>query len=165
LRALRTLFYLIRLQLNLALGSDQAIRYLQSMQMSSCSIVTLGIASILGACGINDPPYCDPPVPPNALYVGVRDSVSDRPLARGTIGTADAAGVHDTLITYGDDSTTLYSSRNAPGTYRVVLRRAGYRDWVAEAVKVEWGRCGGGNVGLDARLQAIAPPGSSWPAH
>lgn len=141
--------------------SYRAVCYLQSMQMPCHSTVTLAIASLLGACGINDPPFCDPPVPPNALYVGVRDSVSDRPLARGTIGTADAAGVHDTLITYGDDSTTLYSSRNVPGTYRVVLRRAGYRDWVAEGVRVEWGRCGGGNVGLAARLQAVAAPGLS----
>ena len=71
------------------------------------SIVLLVAASALGGCDISDPVWCDLPVPPYALFVGVRDSVTDRPLARGTIGTADAVGVHDTLITFGGDSTTL----------------------------------------------------------
>ena len=121
------------------------------------SIVVLAAASGLGGCGINEPAHCDLPVPPYALFVGVRDSVTNRPLARGTIGTADAVGVHDTLVTSGDDSTTLHSAHNAPGTYRLVLRRAGYRDWVTEGVKVEWGRCGVSNVAVGARLQPLAP--------
>jgi hypothetical protein len=126
------------------------------MKTLSRSIVSLAAASLLGACHL-DEPGCDPQIPPYALSVVVRDSVSNRSLARGTIGTADAAGVHDTLVAFGEDSTTLYSAHNVPGTYRIMLRRVGYHDWIAEGVKVEWGRCGGGDVGVLARLQPIAP--------
>jgi hypothetical protein len=112
-------------------------------------------ALCLAAC--SESTYCDLPVPPYAFYVGVRDSITNEPLARGTIGTADAPGVHDTLITIGDDSATLFAAHNVPGTYKIMLRRSGYRDWVTDGVKVEWGRCGGGNVAVGARLQPIAP--------
>jgi hypothetical protein len=128
------------------------------MKPLSQLLVAVAAALVLGGCGIKEPGYCDPPVPPYELFVGMHDSLTSRPLARGTIGTADAPGVHDTLVTFGEDSTTLYSAHNAPGTYRVLLRREGYRDWIAEDVKVEWGRCGGDNVALGARLQPIAPP-------
>ena len=121
--------------------------------LSSAGLFAL--VSCIAACG--DSTYCDPPVPPWALYVGVRDSITNAPLARGTIGTADAPGVHDTLITFGDDSATLFAAHNVPGTYRIMLRRSGYQDWVTDGVKVEWGRCGGGNVAVGARLQPISP--------
>jgi hypothetical protein len=127
------------------------------MSVAQRSIRPLAAAFCLGACGIGESTYCDLPVPPYALVIGVRDSVTNRPLARGTIGTADAPGVHDTLITMGDDSTGLVSAHNVPGTYSIVLRRPGYRDWTTDGVVVEWGRCGGGNVAVSARLQPILP--------
>ena len=70
------------------------------------------LALVVCVVGCGDSTYCDLPVPPYGFYVGVRDSITNVPLARGTIGTADAAGVHDTLITGGDDSTTLFSAHN-----------------------------------------------------
>ena len=115
------------------------------------------MALALCVVGCREPTYCDLPVPPYAFYVLVRDSITNAPLARGTIGTADARAVHDTLITIGDDSVTLFAAHNVPGTYSIVLRRPGYRDWLTDGVKVEWGRCGGGNVRVEARLQALAP--------
>jgi hypothetical protein len=115
----------------------------------------LALAVCLASC--REATYCDLPVPPYAFYVRVRDSITSVPLARGTIGTADAAGVHDTLITIGDDSTTLFAAHNVPGTYTIVLRRPGYHDWVSSGIKVDWARCGGGNVAVEARLQRIAP--------
>ena len=115
----------------------------------------LVLAVCLAAC--RETTYCDLPVPPYAFYVRVRDSITNVPLARGTIGTADAPGVHDTLITFGDDSTTLFAAHNVPGTYVIMLSRPGYHDWVSGGVKVEWGRCGGGNVAVVARLQPIVP--------
>ena len=114
------------------------------------------ISLLAAACGFGDPP-CDPPVPPFSMYVVVRDSLTARPLAKGTAGTADAIGVHDTLVTMGDDSTALYAAHNVPGTYRVTLRRPGYHDWVRDGIAVEWGRCGGGNVLVPARLQPLPP--------
>lgn len=115
------------------------------------------LAAVLSLVACADSTYCDLPIPPYAFYVGVHDSITNQPLARGTIGTADAPGVHDTLITFGDDSATLFAAHNIPGTYRIMLRRDGYHDWVTDGVKVEWGRCGGGNVAVGARLQPIAP--------
>lgn len=110
------------------------------------------------SCDALRPVQCDPPVPPHALFVVVRDSTSGQYLAHGTVGTADAVGIHDTLIAYPSDSTTLYSAHNAPGTYRVVLRRPGYKDWVKDGIAVVWDRCGGGNVAVSARLQPTTNP-------
>jgi len=116
----------------------------------------LAMSALAAGCGLPDPP-CDPPVAASSIFVVVRDSLTARPLAKGTAGTADASGVHDTLVTIGDDSTTLYAAHNVPGVYRVTLRHEGYRDWVRDGIAVEWGRCGGGNVLVAARLQPLAP--------
>ena len=119
--------------------------------------IPFALALAIGGCGASEPLTCDPPIPPYALYVNVRDSASGRPLAVGTSGTADAPGIHDTLTTMPGDSLTLYSAHNAPGTYQVVLQRAGYRTWAAAGVSVVWGKCGGGNVAVSARLQPLGP--------
>jgi hypothetical protein len=100
-------------------------------------------------------------VPPHALFVIVRDSISGAFLTEGTIGTADAAGIHDTLVVHSGDSTALYSAHNQPGTYKIVLHRPGYQLWEKDGIAVVWGRCGGGNVGVLARLQPANAPSTS----
>jgi hypothetical protein len=117
----------------------------------------LVIPAALAACGGPEITPCDLPVAPYALYVIVRDSVTNQPRAIGTAGTADAPGVHDTLVAFPPDSLTLYSKQNVPGTYTVRLWCDGYADWVTNGVEVVWGRCGGGHVRVVARLQPLTP--------
>jgi len=90
---------------------------------------------------------------PSLRMPSILASTIPLPMSRLRAGTADAPGVHDTLITIGEDSATLFAAHNVPGTYRIMLRRPGYHDWAADGVKVEWGPCGGGNVAVGARLQ------------
>jgi hypothetical protein len=91
--------------------------------------------------------------PPYAIYVAVRDSVTGRPIALGTTGTVEAFGTRDTLL--AGDSLYLYSSRNVPGNYRVELMHPGYAPWMQDNVAVVHGPCGGGNVGVYARLRPL----------
>jgi hypothetical protein len=116
--------------------------------MNASARIFVGLAVGLVGSGCSDPLICDPPVPPFALYVTVRDSISARPLAIGTVGTADSSGVHDTPISFSTDSLSLYAAHNAAGVYRVMLQQPGCRPWSVDNVDVEWSRCGGGGVAV-----------------
>ncbi len=83
--------------------------------------------------------------------------MTGRGAALGAWGTADAPGIHDTLINFGNDTLTLYSRYNAPGIYRVDLHRSGYQDWTASGVKVEGSECGPSTAVVHARLQPLMP--------
>ena len=101
---------------------------------------------------------CDPQISPYALIVTVLDSTTARPIALQTTGTADASGVHDTLLLFSPgDSARLHSSKNVQGRYRITLDRPGYRTWIAYGVNVVWSQCAGGNVAVVARMQAVTP--------
>lgn len=101
---------------------------------------------------------CDPQISPYALIVTVLDSSTARPIALKTTGTADAPGVHDTLLLFSPgDSARLHSSRNVQGRYRITLDQPGYRTWIAYGVNVVWSQCAGGNVAVVARMQAVTP--------
>ena len=101
---------------------------------------------------------CDPQISPYALIVTVLDSSTARPIALQTTGTADASGVHDTLLLFSPgDSARLHSSKNVQGRYRITLDRPGYRTWIAYGVNVVWSQCAGGNVAVVARMQAVTP--------
>ena len=122
----------------------------------------MSVCAALAACGDGDVTsaglMCDRQIAPYAIVVSVTDSVSGRPIALQTIGTADASAVHDTLVLYSPgDSLHLHSSKNVQGRYRITLDRQGYRTWIAYGVNVVWSACAGGNVPVAARLQPITP--------
>lgn len=114
------------------------------------------VLALLGACGRSDQRICDPPTPPYAIAVKVLDAVTGEPIADRTIGWADAGEVHDTLVYYPGDASWLYSKQNAPGSYRVVLRRPGYRDWISTVEAVPR-PCGGARGVVTARLERRGP--------
>lgn len=101
---------------------------------------------------------CDPQISPYALIVTVLDSSTARPIALQTTGTADAPGIHDTLLLFSPgDSARLHSSKNVQGRYRITLNQPGYRTWIAYGVNVVWSQCAGGNVAVVARMQGVTP--------
>ena len=128
--------------------------------VGACAVA---LCSVVAACGSGDVTSqaglrCEPQIAPYGLIVSVTDSVSGRPIALQTIGTADASAVHDTLVLYSPgDSLHLHSSKNVQGRYRITLDRQGYRTWIAYGVNVVWSACAGGNVPVAARLQPITP--------
>jgi hypothetical protein len=87
------------------------------------------------------------------------DAVTGEPIADKTIGWADAGAVHDTLVYYPGDAPWLYSKQNVPGSYRVVLRRPGYRDWTSTVEAVPRPRGGARGV-LTAKLERLGPTAS-----
>jgi hypothetical protein len=112
----------------------------------------------VGQDGVAAGTSCTRQLAPHSLIVSVIDSLSGAPLAIGTIGTADASAVHDTLLLYSPgDSLRLHTSRNVEGRYRITLTHPGYQTWIAYGVNVVWGACDGGNVPVSARLQRALP--------
>jgi hypothetical protein len=123
-----------------------------------CRVLTT--IALLAACGDGVTSHrtqnCDPQISPYALIVTVLDSITAQPIALQTIGTADAPGVHDTLLLFSPgDSARLHSSKNVQGRYRITLDQPGYRTWIAYGVNVVWSQCAGGNVPVVARMQAV----------
>jgi hypothetical protein len=108
----------------------------------------------IASCAREQQTVCDPPTPPYGIVAIVRDSITDEPLAFGAAGWTDGAGVHDTLQSYSfGGSAELYSTQNAPGTYRVVVRHSGYREWIGTVEATP--TCGGSYGIARARMQRM----------
>ena len=106
--------------------------------MRRLSIVLLTGATALAACDAFGPRLCPDNVNP-AIVVEVRDAVSGDPAAVNSVGTLRSGAFIEMIDPLG--ALTLISERAGVGTYRVEVRKAGYRDWVAEDVRVrETGR-------------------------
>jgi hypothetical protein len=122
----------------------------------------VALASV-GGCSWYDGTSCDAlasgaPIVEYGLFVVVRDSLTNAPLAVGTVGTAMAGGVTDALVRrVPADSTHFYQPNRRTGLFRVHLARSGCVPWVRDRVRVFLSKCDGGNQQLAARLQALRP--------
>ena len=101
--------------------------------MRRSSMVLLMGAMALAACDAFGPRLCPDSVNP-AIVVEVRDAVSGGPAAVNSVGTLRSGAFIETIEPLGE--LTLISERAGVGTYRVEVRKAGYRDWVADDVRV-----------------------------
>jgi hypothetical protein len=99
------------------------------------------------ACGGESAPY---------LVLEVRDAHTNMPAARGASGLArDGRSFTDELRPLGD--LEMYPTTTArPGTYDVVVTKAGYQTWRAHDVHVREGTCGVRTVQLRVRLEPLA---------
>ncbi len=90
-----------------------------------------------------------------ALSIFVRDSSSGAPIGRGSSATA-TDGVFVATATYppgGPDDLPLSLAHERAGTYTVVVRNPGYRDWRATGVRVTRDECHVITQTLTARLE------------
>jgi hypothetical protein len=84
-----------------------------------------GFSSLLCPAGVVVP----------AVTVEVRDADSDAPAAVGAVATARSDAFVDTLRVL--DKSRLMTQLADTGTYHIEVRKAGYRTWTAESVRVE----------------------------
>lgn len=101
-------------------------------------------------------PDCTP-APSPAFNVTVIDAASGAFLAAGAHGLA-IDGSFEQALTPGDfapsgERASLYGPFGRAGTYTVVVRHAGYREWRRDGIGVSHGRCGVETVPLRAELQ------------
>jgi hypothetical protein len=86
-----------------------------------------------------------------ALQVDVRDAATGQPLAWRALlitvretGRADTASLGDGSVIPADTTRLLTVTANtvSAGTYTVIVRRPGYREWVRRDVRVDADNCG-----------------------
>jgi hypothetical protein len=118
------------------------------------AISSLAVASFsLAACGagIGDPLVCTSDFR-NGIAVTVRDSVTGAPTDAGTMVLAvDGAFRDSTDVSFGSGLYRLVGER--PGTYQLIVRHAGYRDWTRSGVQVTSNACHVNTTALTALLQ------------
>lgn len=94
------------------------------------------------------------------IQVEVRDSLTGKAAAFGVVGFVQDDQYVDTLRIVGwqpnDPSAhTMVAAYERRGTYTVVLRKAGYREWVRSNILVGGDECHVNTVSLTALLERL----------
>ena len=88
-----------------------------------------------------------------ALDITIVDSISGLPMANGsTVTISDGSSQQTIAIPATPLTTTIASASDRPGTYNIVVQRAGYRDWTRNGVQVQSDGCLPVTVAVTARL-------------
>ena len=129
------------------------------MKYSWTSPLLLSVGTLLGACGVLEPETKCQMILRPAIVVEVRDARTDAPSAGGaTLVVRDGAyadSAQGAPATGSDASLLISAAPGRPGTYDVLVRKAGFRDWTAENVKAREGKCGVETTRLVARLVSV----------
>ena len=92
------------------------------------------------------------------ISIRVLDSVSGNPISCGARAVVTASGYSETVENPAGpgclDTLPLFAAGERPGTYSVMVSRAGYRDLVVSNVDVTANVCHVNTVYLDALLVA-----------
>ncbi len=93
------------------------------------------------------------------IQITVRDARTGLPAANNVIAIAQDNSFIDTLRTFPfgnpDSALTLHGVYERAGTYAVILKKSGYRDWIRTNVAVNRDECHVITVQLDARLENL----------
>lgn len=108
----------------------------------------------LSACDLLAPPVCTTEAVPS-ITVDVRDAATHAPAAAGANGYAREGSFRVDLLVPDRalDALTMYGPFERPGTYSVVVEKAGYQRWTKENVRVRKGECHVETARLQADLQ------------
>jgi len=119
-------------------------------------ISVLLITAAAPGCDHFGPRLCPTNIEP-AIEVQVVDSITGQPAAEDASGAVHERSFVDSLRPYsrGSDGTLLSFSAayGRAGTYRVEVRKPGYRDWSRQGVRVRGGDCGVETTRVRAELQ------------
>ena len=107
-------------------------------------------AIAMAACS-GSPVSCPASVAP-AVFVTVRDSVTNALVGRGSRIIARDGAFADTARTSTYDGTYGLADERS-GTYAVTVEQQGYRSWSLQGVSVTRGECHVRTASLTARLQ------------
>ncbi len=114
-----------------------------------------GMAFILTASCNSEATLCPQWIPPPIL-VEVRDGATRLPAAQGATGWIQNGAYTAPLAPATPSELLVLAATGGPGTYAVVVQKAGYRTWVKDGVYVRGSKCG---VDKPATLRADLVPG------
>lgn len=118
--------------------------------------VVICSAALLTGCGGGPTNVCTGDFP--ALRITVRDSLTGTAAASGAIATATRRGdTAETIIVPNDTSRdgVPIPLGSLPGTYDVLLKKAGYADWTKSGIVVETSNCHLQTVSLEALIRKL----------
>ena len=109
----------------------------------------VAMAALLGACrGITEPPrvFC-PDILRMSLSVSVFDAATGTPAATDATVIVHSSAFQDSVVLTQEVAPPLapymvFEDRAKAGTYSVIVRKSGYRDWQQNGVVIRADRCG-----------------------
>ncbi|HEX2095208.1 MAG TPA: carboxypeptidase-like regulatory domain-containing protein [Longimicrobiaceae bacterium] len=115
----------------------------------------LALAPFLAACPGNplDGTVCTADLRP-AILVEVRDARTGASALTGATVVARNGSAYDSVTVRDPQVSSVGLAHELPGTYEVVVRRDGYREWKRSGVRVEKDEC---HV-ITARVEAVLEP-------
>ena len=94
-----------------------------------------------------------PQVSRDGLALTIVDSVSGLPVANGaTVVVTDGNFQQTITIPATPSAATVAAAPDRPGTYSIVVRRAGYHNWTRSGIEVRSDGCLPETIAVTARL-------------
>jgi hypothetical protein len=112
------------------------------------------LAAGLSACGEDPIDISCPDILRPMMLIGVQNAGTGQSAAEGATGSISQGAFSSPLVPY-DAGRLTPQVTGRPGTYTVLVQKAGFQDWTRTGVQVDADECGTETVHLEAFLVPV----------